>query len=132
MLTLPPLRAWFFDAQRAHDFAQVCPVCLKVWAVVGGGEQGFNIGRQPCLDCAYGERIWYIWGGPSWHRVEASLLDTIEAFVNTRLTRQPPTVRDILNVLPPPAIRHEFLAHLNYFTHMMKETDDESQGLSDG
>lgn len=125
MLTLPPLTGRIYSPERRWDFATVCPVCLKVWAVVGSGGKGFNLCRVPCLECAYGSTIWYIWGGPTASRIEASIIDRLEIHLDERLTRQPPTVRDIIDTLSDKVIQHEFQAHMKHFDHMLHQ--EESQ-----
>lgn len=131
MITFPLPRGWFMDPYRPKDFAAICPISLKVWAVCGEGRSGFLIERIPSIECGYGEEAknWVL--GPSWHFVPGSVLSTLEGWLNSSLSRQTPTVVDIMGVLPPPLIRHEFEAHLRWFDWFIKETDYESESETD-
>ncbi len=132
MLTFPLPLCWAIDSRRLHDFANICPVCLKVWAVCGEGKRGFNIERVPCVDCAYTDAMWHIRGTPGSYRVESSILDQLTIYLNETLTRRLPGVGDIMAVLPAAVIQHEFVAHLKDFEWISQqevfEDEQEHQG----
>lgn len=65
---------------------------------------------------------------PGWWRVESSILDQLEPILDKSLTRKPPSVWDIMAILPAAVIQHEFNAHLIGFEWFQSQGDmqDES------
>lgn len=121
MLTASLPRSWIFSPHTPRDFASCCPVCLKVWFVHGSGERGFSVHQSPCLECAYTEAAANIVGGPGWWKVCGSLLPEFESWLDRSLTRQTPTIRDILNLLPEPVIRYELACHFKDFDYYQEQ-----------
>lgn len=110
-------------------YSCICPVCLKPWLVIG--EPAFHILSIGCMECAYGDEYARHRGISRW-TIPGSILDVLWNYLDTTLTRRVPGDHDIIAVLSPAMIQHEFEATLRYYEKfILKETSYVNQDESD-